>query len=399
MCLCCFLEKKMFTFILVLCVLFSSSGIETAHSGSQVSGLKFEIYKTLSNDSDDVHSLAILSRDLIASGSKDSSIHIWNITDGSLIKTLNGHTDQISCLVVLENGYLVSSSKDKSIKVWNIHTGEIVRTIQVENPVKSMAVLKHANLAVASFNLIKIYDTDSGFLIKTIEDHSKPVNCLVVLSNKALVSGSTDRTIKLWDLYSFELIQTLEGHTSSVSSLSEMPNGKLASSSWDGTIKIWDVTNGGSLEKTLKDEQVYVTRSLTMLKDNYLASYDEDIIYIWNVASGNLTESIKDNGVYINALTSFENNYLVAGLDRGIKIWKPILKSKIKIEMTTNEPVSEYQGTKRRKMVQSSTLQSSTLQSGKTQQMIASNSQSGMHKKIYFRFYLFIYIFVNKWLF
>ena len=145
------------------------------------------VYKTLSNDSDDVHSLAILSRDLIASGSKDSSIHIWNITDGSLIKTLNGHTDQISCLVVLENGYLVSSSKglfitihfkwlisvnltkkissaDKSIKVWKIHTGEIVRTIQVENPVKSMAVLKHANLAVASFNLIKIYDTDSGFL-------------------------------------------------------------------------------------------------------------------------------------------------------------------------------------------------------------------------------------------
>jgi hypothetical protein len=53
---------------------------------------------------------------------------------------------------------------DKSIKVWNIHSGEIVRTIQVENPVKSMAVLKHANLAVASFNLIKIYDTESGFL-------------------------------------------------------------------------------------------------------------------------------------------------------------------------------------------------------------------------------------------
>jgi WD40 repeat protein len=69
------------------------------------------VYKTLSNDSDDVHSLAILSRDSIASGSKDSSIRIWNITDGSLIKTLNGHTDQISCLVVLENGYLVSSSK------------------------------------------------------------------------------------------------------------------------------------------------------------------------------------------------------------------------------------------------------------------------------------------------
>ena len=62
------------------------------------------------------------------------------------------------------NSHLKIYSADKSIKVWNIHTGEIVRTIQVENPVKSMAVLKHANLAVASLNLIKIYDTDSGFL-------------------------------------------------------------------------------------------------------------------------------------------------------------------------------------------------------------------------------------------
>jgi WD40 repeat protein len=190
------------------------------------------------------------------------------------------------------------------------------------------------------------------------------VNCLVVLSNKALVSGSTDKTIKLWDLYNFELIQTLEGHTSSVSSLSEMSNGKLASSSWDGTIKIWDLSNGGSLEKTLKDEKVYVARSLTMLKDNYLASYDEDCIYIWNAATGNLTETIKDNGVYINALTNLANNYLVSGLDRGIKMWKPILKSNNIIEMTTSEsPVSDYQSTKRRKMVYSSTLQS-----GKTQQ-------------------------------
>ncbi len=54
----------------------------------------------------------------IASGSKDNTIKIWNISDASCIKTLLGHTKYIWKLVSINEEKFVSASFDLSIKVW-----------------------------------------------------------------------------------------------------------------------------------------------------------------------------------------------------------------------------------------------------------------------------------------
>jgi WD40 repeat protein len=54
-----------------------------------------------------------------------------------------------------------------------------------------------------------------------------------------LASGSGDYTIKIWDSSTWELKKTLTGHSDSVYSLAVLQNGDLSSGSFQ-EIKIWD---------------------------------------------------------------------------------------------------------------------------------------------------------------
>lgn len=68
---------------------------------------------------------------LIASGSADNTIKIWNTTNGAHVRTLTGHNSSVKCLTLLSNGLIASSSEmpENNIKIWNPLTGDLLFTI------------------------------------------------------------------------------------------------------------------------------------------------------------------------------------------------------------------------------------------------------------------------------
>lgn len=67
---------------------------------------------------------------LVATGSGDKTVKLWNLDDFSCIKTFEGHTNSVLRVDFLTMGLqLVTSASDGLVKVWNIQDEECVATL------------------------------------------------------------------------------------------------------------------------------------------------------------------------------------------------------------------------------------------------------------------------------
>jgi WD40 repeat protein len=82
-----------------------------------------------------------------------------------------------------------------------------------------------SHLATASYDeTVKVWDVESGELLKTLEGHNHWVECVAYSADgKLLASGGRDVTVKIWDAESGECLHTLKGHRDAARTLSFSP--------------------------------------------------------------------------------------------------------------------------------------------------------------------------------
>jgi len=80
--------------------------------------VNFKCIQTLGGHTHYVSSLIQLQNGMIASGSYDSTIRIWDPTQNfKCIQTLEGHSDVVYSLIQLQNGMIASGSSDNTIRI------------------------------------------------------------------------------------------------------------------------------------------------------------------------------------------------------------------------------------------------------------------------------------------
>jgi translation initiation factor 6 (eIF-6) len=152
---------------------------------------------------------------LLASGSDDKTIKLWDVASGREVRTLTGHTDWVRSVAFSPDGRLLASgsgSDDKTIKLWDVASGNLVRTLTGHTDwVYSVAFSPDGRLlASGSYKEIKLWDVASGNLVRTLTGLT---DWVVAFSpdGRLLASGSSDETIKLWDVASGREVRTLKG--------------------------------------------------------------------------------------------------------------------------------------------------------------------------------------------
>jgi WD40 repeat protein len=286
-------------------ILLTNNSFATAYKSILIWDIisKVEI-KELIGHTNHVTELVKIEEDILASGSYDGSIKVWNYTSGQLLQTLVCDTI-VTDLVSLRNGHLASCS-GRMIQIWN-QSGQCETTLQGhESLVECITLMADDLLASASLDkTIRVWNLTTSH--QTLTLHADLVRCLVLLDTerRQLASGDYDNLIKLWNLETGALLSYLSGHTGSITSLVNLKQGHLASSSCDMTIKIWNYDKyldyGALLVATLRGHMGQVL-SLILLPNGDLVSVSADrTVKVWNLKNihsypnrANLIPSVDD---------------------------------------------------------------------------------------------------------
>jgi WD40 repeat protein len=190
---------------------------------------------------------------LLASGSKDFSLRVVNILDGSLVFQTMDHRDAITAVEFEATGkFVMSASMDGTIRLYDIVNptnnqkprlytyGKPVNDLITAPNGKTFFVANNGNNNVESIDFTgKVYQTFAGV-------HTMPVNCLGLSNNKRMmVTGGNDKSVVVWDIATGKPLKTLLGHTWKVNSVAFTKNDQyLVSTGNDGEIRVWDVNTG-----------------------------------------------------------------------------------------------------------------------------------------------------------
>src|ERR1700730_5436431 len=188
-------------------------------------------------------------------GQYTSAVQIWRISDGQLVQTFTGYAvgdvtnTGVTSVAFSPNGqYLASGSKDRSVKVWRMANGTL-GTSRSDHAQQVNAVAFSSNgqwLASASNDrTAKLYRTSDWGLERTLTGHRGYIFSLAVSPGSATVAtGSWDQTVRIWRVTDGGLLFSLP-HGSGILAVAFSPNGKtLASGAHDHSIKLWDPKRG-----------------------------------------------------------------------------------------------------------------------------------------------------------
>jgi WD40 repeat protein len=186
-------------------------------------------------------------RAILASGSWDKTIKMWDVETGEEICTLKGHQLQVSAVAFSPNGeFLASASFDRTAKLWDLSSGvPQVRYTFTGHARSVLAVAFSPDSSILATagddNTICLWNCASGQAVRTISGHSRSVAAVAFsLDGETLISGSWDSTVKLWQVGTGEEIATSASHTDAVCALAVSPLGAIvASGSKDKTTKLW----------------------------------------------------------------------------------------------------------------------------------------------------------------
>ena len=229
---------------------------------------------------------------LLASGGSRNAIKLWDVNTKKNIATLNGHTDSISCVAFSPDGSLLASGAwDGTVKLWDIAEKKIFATLKTEEwLISSVAFSPDGAILVSGGpRSVKLWDVTTGENTFTFEALTGGRQSIAFSPSGRTLAYISLMSVKLWDVGTKTEIATLQGAGANLFSVAFSPDGAtVAAGSWDNTVWLWDVQTRKSIA-ILQGHTSWVTSVAISPDGTTLASGMYGYLFnlkLWNIATG-----------------------------------------------------------------------------------------------------------------
>jgi F-box/WD-40 domain protein MET30 len=275
------------------------------------------------------------SDNMLATGSYDSTIRIWDLETLEPIKTLTGHTRGVTSLQ-FDSGKLISASMDGTLRIWNYRLSQPECVSILRGHTDGVLCLHLDGKLLASGSAdstVRVWDYEKKEC-KVFRGHKDWVNAVRITGDgKWLFSGSDDTTIKLWHIETGDLITTFNGHVGQVQCIIPVPSTMLSttsspndglpeyilSSSLDNTIKLWHVSSA-TWVKTLFGhlEGVWniAADSLRLISGSH-----DRLVKVWDVEGGKCEHTLVGHGSAVTCVGVSEERVFSGDQDGEVRVW------------------------------------------------------------------------------
>ena len=278
---------------------------------------------------------------MIASGSSDNTIRLWNAKTGALLKILTGHSRSVySVAFSPDEQTIASGSFDDTIRLWDINTGEHLKTINSGNAYSIAFSPDGKTIASGSYwdKTVHLWDINTGERLQKFTGHGDSVLSVAFsIDGKMIASGSTDETVRLWDVNTGVNLKTLTGHRYPVYSVAFSPDEKTIASGSGYGIRLWDINTGEHLN-TLHTGGEYSAYSVAFSPDGktIVSGRSDYKIQLLDVATGEPLNTLTGHKGHVYSVAfSPDGKTIVSGSsDTTIRLW----------DINTGEPQQNFIG-------------------------------------------------------
>jgi WD40 repeat protein/DNA-binding SARP family transcriptional activator len=264
---------------------------------------------------------------LLASGSEDHTIRLWNLSTGQCLHTLQGHQNGVLRLVWSPDGRtLASSSDDATIRLWDSQTGQCQRILQGHQNSVWAIDWSQTQPILASGSLdhtLRLWDVQQGDCLQVLQGYSAPIHSLSwSVDNQTLAAGSADHCIRLWNGQTGQCLKKLRGQLNQIWCVSWSPDQQMiAACSDNATIELWHLHTGERL-KTLRGHINCIWTVVWSPNGRRLISGSNDqTIRVWDVSTGGCVQQFKQDGWVTGIALSPDGNTLAsAAMDGTIRL-------------------------------------------------------------------------------
>ena len=167
--------------------------------------------RTIRTSTSNLHSIAFSpnGKYLAVGGgapSEDGVVEVFSWPKGEPITRFDSHNDSVRSVIWQDNDRLLTASIDREIKLWHLEkeTNSILTLKGHSRSVDAICLIGNGQTLVSTGadQSLRVWDMESGTLIRSMNQHTKPVNALELRPVRdglpMVASAARDRTIRFW---------------------------------------------------------------------------------------------------------------------------------------------------------------------------------------------------------